>query len=105
MVADIGNGRELPKLYVGEMDDPNRENASKRAYQLHYIENGAFVSKACVANTTWAQPKYNCVASFFSFGDILCNYDCICTERKENPKSSISVLTIWDFFDTLRPTS
>lgn len=37
-VADIGNGPELLKLYVEEMNNPNVENTSKRAYQLQNIE-------------------------------------------------------------------
>lgn len=37
-VADIGNGSELLKLYVEEMNDPNKENTTKRAYQLQNIE-------------------------------------------------------------------
>lgn len=37
-VADIGNGPELLKLYVEEMNNPNAENTSKRAYQLQNIE-------------------------------------------------------------------
>ena len=37
-VADIGNGPELLKLYVEEMNDPNAKSTSKRAYQLQNIE-------------------------------------------------------------------
>lgn len=37
-VADIGNGPELLKLYVEEMNDPNRDDTAKRAYQLQNIE-------------------------------------------------------------------
>lgn len=37
-VADIGNGPELLKLYVEEMNDPNSRNTAKRAYQLQNIE-------------------------------------------------------------------
>ena len=37
-VADIGNGPELLKLYVEEMNDPNRRGTAKRAYQLQNIE-------------------------------------------------------------------
>ncbi len=37
-VADIGNGPEVLKLYVEEMNDPNSSNTSKRAYQLQNVE-------------------------------------------------------------------
>ena len=37
-VADIGNGLEIIKLYVEEMNDSNTENTSKRAYQLQNVE-------------------------------------------------------------------
>ena len=37
-VADIGNGPEVLKLYVEEMNDPSRADTSKRAYQLQNIE-------------------------------------------------------------------
>lgn len=37
-VVDIGNGREVLKLYVEEMNNPNETNTSKRAYQLQNIE-------------------------------------------------------------------
>ena len=37
-VADAGNGSELLKLYVEEMNDPNRTDTTKRAYQLQNIE-------------------------------------------------------------------
>ena len=37
-VADIGNGREVLKLYVEEMNDPNQTDTAKRAYQLQHIE-------------------------------------------------------------------
>ena len=37
-VADIGNGSEMLKLYVEEMNDPNQSDTAKRAYQLQHIE-------------------------------------------------------------------
>ena len=37
-VADIGNGPEILKLYVEEMNDPNSDNTTKRSYQLQNIE-------------------------------------------------------------------
>ena len=44
-VADIGNGLEIIKLYVEEMNDPNVENTSKRAYQLQNIEKYHYATK------------------------------------------------------------
>lgn len=43
-VADIGNGPELLKLYVEEMNNPNLEDTSKRAYQLQNIEKASTAS-------------------------------------------------------------
>ena len=37
-VADIGNGPEVLKLYVEEMNNPNSADTAKRAYQLQNIE-------------------------------------------------------------------
>lgn len=37
-VADFGNGQEILKLYVEEMNDPNNSSTTKRAYQLQNIE-------------------------------------------------------------------
>ncbi len=37
-VADIGNGPEVLKLYVEEMNNPNQTGTAKRAYQLQNIE-------------------------------------------------------------------
>ena len=37
-VADMGNGPEVLKLYVEEMNDPNADGTVKRAYQLQNIE-------------------------------------------------------------------
>ncbi|MGN1419672.1 MAG: LPD23 domain-containing protein, partial [Acutalibacteraceae bacterium] len=37
-IADIGNGKQLLKLYVEEMLDPNSEKTGKRAYKLKNIE-------------------------------------------------------------------
>ena len=38
-VADMGNGRELIKIYVEELNDVNSDGTMKRAYQLQNIEN------------------------------------------------------------------
>lgn len=38
-VANMGNGRELIKIYVEELNDVNSDGTMKRAYQLQNIEN------------------------------------------------------------------
>lgn len=37
-VVDAVSGKEVIKLYVEEMNNPNNEDTSKRAYQLQNIE-------------------------------------------------------------------
>ena len=37
-VADIGQGPEIIKLYVEEMNNPNSRDTNKRAYQLQNVE-------------------------------------------------------------------
>ena len=37
-VADIGNGKELLKLYVEELNNPNSKNDIYRSYMLQNIE-------------------------------------------------------------------
>lgn len=49
-VADIGNGPELLKLYVEEMNNPNAEATSKRAYQLQNIEKASAVNGGVQSN-------------------------------------------------------
>lgn len=49
-VADIGNGAELLKLYVEEMNDPNSSQTGKRAYQLQNIENQQLSAKGSGAS-------------------------------------------------------
>jgi len=50
-VADIGNGPELLKLYVEEMNDPNSTGTTKRAYQLQNIERASAVNGGVQGNT------------------------------------------------------
>ena len=52
-VADTGNGPELLKLYVEEMNDPNRAETGKRAYQLQNIESQQLSAKG--SGTSLAQ--------------------------------------------------
>ncbi len=43
-VADIGNGKELLKLYVEEINNPNSYDTTKRAYQLQNIEKASVIN-------------------------------------------------------------
>ena len=43
-VADIGNGPEMLKLYVEEINDPNKTTTVKRVYQLQNIEKAPAVN-------------------------------------------------------------
>lgn len=45
-VADIGNGPEVLKLYVEEMNNPNVESTDKRAYQLQNVEKYQSTAKS-----------------------------------------------------------
>ena len=50
-IADIGNGPELLKLYVEEMNDVNSKDTAKRAYQLQNIEKQQVVVTGSQNNT------------------------------------------------------
>ena len=43
-IADIGNGPEILKLYVEEINNPNASSTLKRAYQLQNIEKASVVN-------------------------------------------------------------
>ena len=51
-VADIGNGPEVLKLYVEEMNNPNSRNTSKRAYNLQNIEKAFNAGKRVQGKTS-----------------------------------------------------
>ena len=51
-VADIGNGPEVLKLYVEEMNDPNSRNTTKRAYNLQNIEKAFNAGKRVQGKTS-----------------------------------------------------
>ena len=50
-IADIGNGTELMKLYVEELNNPNSKDTIKRSYQLHNIEKKSAASGRVQANS------------------------------------------------------
>ena len=54
-IADIGNGAELLKLYVEEMNDVNRDGTAKRAYQLQNIEKQPLTVKGSGKSLASAQ--------------------------------------------------
>ena len=49
-VADMGNGREILKLYIEELNDVNADGTMKRAYQLQNIENQQLNAKGSEKN-------------------------------------------------------
>ena len=51
-VADIGKGPEVLKLYVEEMNDPNKSTTVKRAYQLQNIEKASAVNGGVQGGTS-----------------------------------------------------
>ncbi len=68
-VADIGNGPELLKLYVEEMNDPNNAGTAKRAYQLQNIESRQLGAKGSGQNAlAQSEPTadINTVADLFA---------------------------------------
>lgn len=54
-IADIGNGAELMKLYVEEMNDVNKDGTAKRAYQLQNIEKQPLTVKGSGKSLASAQ--------------------------------------------------
>ena len=51
-VADIGKGPEVLKLYVEEMNDPNKSTTVKRAYQIQNIEKASAVNGGVQGGTS-----------------------------------------------------
>lgn len=70
-VADIGNGQEILKLYVEEMNDPSKADSSKRAYQLQNIEKAFNASVRVQGNApsslTNTKNAINTVADLFAY--------------------------------------
>lgn len=56
-VADIGNGQEVVKLLVEEMNDPNSETTKKRSYQLQNIEKAFAASVRVQGKATSSAPS------------------------------------------------
>ena len=55
-VADIGNGPEILKLYVEEMNNPNTENTGKRAYQLQNVEKYQMPGRSSQKTASFVSP-------------------------------------------------
>ncbi len=75
-IADINNGPEVLKLYVEEMNDPNKLNTAKRAYQLQNIEKASTViggvqrvSLSSLANTADAIDTISDLAAYVKSKD------------------------------------
>lgn len=56
-VADIGNGQEVVKLLVEEMNDPGSETTKKRSYQLQNIEKAFAASVRVQGKATSSAPS------------------------------------------------
>ena len=68
-VADTGNGPEILKLYVEEMNNPNQNDTTKRAYQLQNVEkyqpqNGS--SQKTASSISSATGSIHTVADLFA---------------------------------------
>lgn len=67
-VSDIGNGPEVLKLYVEEMNDPNSQTTAKRTYNLQNIEKAFNASKRVQGNTS--SPSANASNAIKSVADL-----------------------------------
>ncbi len=86
VVADIGNGPEVLKLYVEEMNDPNQRDTRMRTYHLQNIENqqtGAKGSGNILSLVTQPAGKVN-VSDLFTYVKQ--------KDRNFNPKPSSKVV-------------
>lgn len=86
-VANIGNGNEVLKLYVEEMNDPNSDNTLKRAYQLQNIEKW---QPAVTGSVNKTLSRISQTANIDTVSDLFAvvkQYD-----KKFNPKSASKVI-------------
>ena len=69
-VADIGNGPEVLKLFVEEMNNPNSSDTNKRAYQLQNIEKYRAAEKSSqktASSISSAAGTIHTVADLFAY--------------------------------------
>lgn len=69
-VADIGNGPEVLKLFVEEMNNPNSSDTNKRAYQLQNIEKYRATEKSSqktASSISSAAGTVHTVADLFAY--------------------------------------
>lgn len=69
-VADIGNGPEVLKLFVEEMNNPNSSDTNKRAYQLQNIEKYRATEKSSqktASSISSAAGTIHTVADLFAY--------------------------------------
>lgn len=68
-IADMGNGRELVKLYVEELNDVNSDGTIKRAYQLQNINKILLESNRFSKNSLASSDQQNTytVSQLFDF--------------------------------------
>lgn len=86
-VADIGNGQEVLKLYVEEMNDPNREGTAKRAYQLQNIEKASTVNGGVQGNSP--SSLANTVNAIRTVSDLFAAVKSMDTIFSPNPVSKV----------------
>ena len=85
-VADIGNGPEVLKLYVEEMNNPNSANTTKRGYQLQNIEKYRPVGKSSQNAASSISPT---VGSAYTVADLFAHVKSLDNNFTPNQASKI----------------
>ena len=86
-VADIGNGPEVLKLYVEEMNNPGKEETGKRAYNLQNIEK-AFIASERVRGEA-SSPSTNTINAINTVADLFAAVKTFDAEFRPNPPSKV----------------
>ena len=86
-VANIGDGEEILKLYVEEMNDPNAENTAKRAYSLQNIER----QPSGVTGSPSRDSRISQTTAIHTVADLFA----VVKSRDNNFKPNIVIPTLW----------
>ena len=86
-VADIGNGPEVLRLYVEEMNSYGKENTDKRAYNLQNIEK-AFATRKRVQGGTFS-PSANVPNAIVNVADLIAAVKVYDANYKPKPVSEV----------------
>lgn len=86
-IADIGNGPELLKLYVEELNDVNSEDDIRRAYQLQNIEKKQFAVTGSTKNSFSRISQTANIVTVSDLHALVKQYD-----KNFNPKSASEVV-------------